>query len=271
MKRSLEDFPQEKVPELISYLKRLEQKGIKSLYLGRAVASPDPVESEAHRSKPGSQPESHEASAPTSRERDAVHKPGGRTTMTDTTTNNTTQLLVELQATVNACTDCGLHEGRTNGVFGTGSHTTSVMFIGEGPGRDEDMQGKPFVGRSGQLLTKMIAAIDLTRDDVYITNIVKCRPPNNRDPQEEEVRCCEKYLIRQIALIRPRVICALGRISAHWLLQTNESLASLRQSDNQYQDTPVLVTYHPAALLRNPNLKRDAWEDFKKLRSMIND
>jgi DNA polymerase len=269
MKRSPDDFPQEKVPALISYLKRLEQKGIKALYLGRAESSED---------RPPAAPALHpnEKAAGASPAGDAVHTPGTRPTMPDATKANATkanatQLLTELETTVNACTDCGLHEGRTNGVFGTGSHTTRVMFIGEGPGRDEDQQGKPFVGRSGQLLTKMIAAIDLTRDEVYITNIVKCRPPNNRDPQEEEVRCCEKYLIQQIELIKPRVICALGRVSAHWLLQTNASLASLRQSDNRYQDTPVLVTYHPAALLRNPNFKRGAWEDFKNLRSMISD
>jgi uracil-DNA glycosylase family 4 len=143
------------------------------------------------------------------------------------------------------------------------------MFIGEGPGREEDLRGEPFVGRSGQLLTKMLAAIDLDRKDVYITNMVKCRPPGNRDPQEEEVRCCEKYLAAQIDLIRPKIICALGRVAAHWLLDTNESLADLRNRDVSYRGTPVLTTYHPAALLRNPGLKRNAWADFQRLRDII--
>ena len=234
---TLRSFPQEKIPELISYLKSLQRKGITSIYL-------------------------EDKDLPT----------GGETqemTQKQATTSTAEQQLAEIEARVKVCEDCGLHKGRTHSVFGTGSATTAVMFIGEGPGRDEDLQGKPFVGRSGQLLTKIINAIDLERDDVYITNIVKCRPPDNRDPEEPEVRCCEKYLIEQINLIKPRVICALGRIAAHWLLDTKASLGSLRAGENSYRGTPVLVTYHPAALLRNPGLKKDAWEDFKKLRSMI--
>jgi uracil-DNA glycosylase family 4 len=177
--------------------------------------------------------------------------------------------LSELEARVRTCVACELHRGRTHAVFGKGDPMAKVMFIGEGPGRDEDQRGEPFVGRSGQLLTKILGAIDLQRDDVYITNIVKCRPPQNRDPLEEEVRCCEKYLIEQIELMKPRLICALGRISAQWLLGTKEPLAALRRAENSYRGTPVLVTYHPAALLRNPELKREAWEDFKKLKSLI--
>jgi DNA polymerase len=143
------------------------------------------------------------------------------------------------------------------------------MFIGEGPGREEDLKGQPFVGRSGQLLTKILEAIDIDRGDVYITNMVKCRPPQNRDPLEGEVRCCERYLIEQIDLMKPRLICALGRIAAQWLLDNKEPLSSLRASENFYRGIRVLVTYHPAALLRNPEFKRDAWEDFKKLKSLI--
>ena len=133
------------------------------------------------------------------------------------------------------------------------------------------MKGEPFVGRSGQLLTKILAAIDLERKDVYITNIVKCRPPQNRDPKEEEVRCCEQYLVDQIELIKPRLICALGRVAAQWLLQTKDPLGALRKADNEYCGIPVLVTYHPAALLRTPGLKRAAWEDFKRLKTIISD
>jgi len=189
----------------------------------------------------------------------------------ETPTTSVADQLLALDEQVKGCTQCDLHKGRTNTVFGKGNPATKVMFIGEGPGREEDLRGEPFVGRSGQLLTKMIAAIDLTREDVYITNIVKCRPPENRDPQENEVRCCEQYLVAQIDVIKPRIICALGRVAAHWLLDTKESLSALRAGDNAYHDTPVLVTYHPAALLRNPNFKKGAWEDFKRLRDIINE
>jgi DNA polymerase len=245
MKPGPEDFPQEIVPGLISYLESLRQKGINSVYL--EPSSP------AGKSEPDPSP-------PSSKETEvAVHK----------TSVTVAEQLAAIENTVRECTDCGLHKGRTNGVPGTGNPETKVMFIGEGPGRDEDKQGLPFVGRSGQLLTKILAAIDLERKDVYITNMVKCRPPDNRDPQEAEVRCCEKYLISQIDLIKPKIICALGRIAAHWLLDTKASLSFLRENDNSYHGTPVLVTYHPAALLRNPGLKKDAWEDFKRLKAII--
>ncbi len=177
--------------------------------------------------------------------------------------------LGEIEGKVKVCTNCALHEGRTRSVFGKGNPSTKVMFIGEGPGREEDLKGEPFVGRSGQLLTKIIEAIDLTREEVYITNIVKCRPPQNRDPLEDEVRCCERYLVDQIDVIKPRLICALGRVAAQWLLDTKEPLSSLRKSENSYHGIQVLVTYHPAALLRNPQLKRGTWEDFKKLKAII--
>lgn len=237
--------------ELVQYLKRLERRGIRSVYMPRdhvpAVAPPVADE------------------APTN----DVSKDVAKDVQVSKSTANAAEQLSDIAAIVSKCTECGLHEGRTKTVFGTGDPQAKVIFIGEGPGRDEDQQGKPFVGRSGQLLTKMLAAIDLARDDVYIANIVKCRPPNNRDPQETEVRCCEKYLEQQIDVIKPQLICALGRVSAHWLLQTKDSLASLRQSDNEYRGIPVLVTYHPAALLRNPNFKKNAWEDLKRLRSLI--
>ena len=252
MTTSPKDFPQEIVPSLISYLKTLQRKGIKSLYLGDSPAS-----------KTG---KSHDSEAPAYPERAKEDRMDSQTSAA-----TVAEQLLELDARVRACTECDLHQGRKNTVFGKGNPATRVMFIGEGPGREEDLKGEPFVGRSGQLLTKMIAAIDLERADVYITNIVKCRPPENRDPQESEVRCCEQYLAAQIDLIKPRIICALGRVAAHWLLKTKESLSALRNSDNSYHETPVLVTYHPAALLRNPNLKKGAWEDFKRLRDIINE
>jgi DNA polymerase len=226
--------PQEIAPLVASRLRSLERKGVRSVYL---------------KGERKSAPQLEEAMAT------------GETTVEER--------LGEIEAVVKTCALCALHKGRTHAVFGKGNPRTKVLFIGEGPGRDEDLKGEPFVGRSGQLLTKILDAIDLKRSDVYITNMVKCRPPQNRDPLEEEVRCCERYLVGQIELIRPLLICALGRIAAQWLLGTKEPLTSLRSSENQYRGIPVLVTYHPAALLRNPELKREAWEDFKKLKSLI--
>ena len=176
-----------------------------------------------------------------------------------------------LDALVSKCERCGLAGGRTRTVFGSGDPAARIVFIGEAPGREEDLQGLPFVGRAGQLLTKMLAAIGFTRDEVYITNILKCRPPGNREPQEDEMAACEPYLVRQLELIGPVVICALGRIAAHGLLKKGTSLGILRQGVHYYNDVPVAVTYHPAALLRNPNLKRDAWEDLQTMRKLYDE
>ena len=174
--------------------------------------------------------------------------------------------LAALRDEVLPCTACALSEGRKHTVFGTGSPEADVVFIGEAPGRDEDLQGEPFVGRSGQLLTKILGAIGFAREDVYIANILKCRPPDNRDPVGEEVAACEPHLKRQLAIIQPRVICCLGRIAAQTLLNTDASLKRLRESVHFYQGIPVMATFHPAALLRNPQWKRDTWNDVRKLR-----
>jgi uracil-DNA glycosylase family 4 len=179
--------------------------------------------------------------------------------------------LASLADLVSGCTRCPLCHERTQTVFGSGSPGAKLVFVGEAPGREEDLQGLPFVGRAGKLLTKMLASVGMTRDEVYITNILKCRPPNNRDPSEEESRACEPYLERQIELIRPALICALGRVAGQKLLGRNASLSVLRQGLNYYGDVRVIVTYHPAALLRNPNLKRDAWEDFKMMRRLYDE
>lgn len=166
------------------------------------------------------------------------------------------------------CTACGLHASRQNTVFGAGHPNAALVFVGEAPGADEDRQGEPFVGRSGQLLSRIIESIGFTRDEVYICNILKCRPPNNRDPHGEEVAACEAYLQRQLAVIGPRVICCLGRVAAQTLLNTDASLKRLRSAVHFYQDIPVMATFHPAALLRNPGWKRDTWEDVRKLRAL---
>jgi uracil-DNA glycosylase family 4 len=177
--------------------------------------------------------------------------------------------LATLGAEVLPCTKCPLHATRTHTVFGVGNPDADVVFIGEAPGQDEDLQGEPFVGRSGQLLTKILAAIDTTREDVYICNILKCRPPNNRDPLPAEVEQCEPHLRRQLAIVRTRAICCLGRVAAQTLLGTDASLGKLRQTVHFYAGIPVLVTFHPAALLRNPGWKRDTWDDVRRLRMLV--
>jgi DNA polymerase len=177
----------------------------------------------------------------------------------------------ELRHEVAACTKCALAASRTQTVFGVGDLQARWLVIGEAPGAEEDRQGEPFVGRAGQLLNAMLRAIGLTRESVYIANILKCRPPGNRDPQVEEVACCLPYLRRQIALLRPALILAVGRIAAQNLLATPASLASLRGRVHSFGelDTPLVVTYHPAYLLRSPSDKRKAWEDLKFARSVF--
>ncbi len=163
------------------------------------------------------------------------------------------------------CKNCDLGITRTKFVFGTGSENAKIMFVGEAPGKDEDLQGLPFVGRAGQLLNMMLLAIGLKREDVYIANVLKCRPPDNRDPKPEEIDKCEPYLLKQIELISPALIVALGRFSAISLLRTNTSLGEMRKIDHKYNNVPLIVTYHPAALLRNPLWKKSAWEDLQKI------
>jgi uracil-DNA glycosylase len=166
-----------------------------------------------------------------------------------------------LQQAVASCTKCDLHKTRKKTVFGVGDPSARWMFVGEAPGADEDAQGEPFVGRAGQLLNAMLFAMGLKREEVYIANVLKCRPPGNRDPQPNEVECCEPYLLRQISLIQPKLIVALGRHAAHSLLKTEAPLSRLRGQRLAYHGTPLIVTYHPAYLLRSPGEKRKAWSD----------
>lgn len=173
--------------------------------------------------------------------------------------------LDQLYQTIKECQKCPLGATRTNLVFGTGDPDADIMFVGEAPGRDEDIQGEPFVGRAGQLLNRVLAAMKLRREDVYIGNILKCRPPNNRDPLPDEALTCEPYLYQQIKLIKPKIICCLGRIAAQRLLQTKMSLGQMRQRWFDYRGTLLMVTYHTAALLRSPQYKRPFWDDMQKL------
>ena len=169
-----------------------------------------------------------------------------------------------------ACTRCKLHTlGRTQVVFGVGNPEARLMFVGEAPGADEDEQGIPFVGRAGQLLTKIIEAIELRRDDVYIANVIKCRPPQNRNPEPDEVATCEPFLFQQIDAIKPTVIVALGKFGAQTLLRTDDPISRLRGRVFDYRGAKLIPTFHPAYLLRNPGAKREVWEDMKLVREML--
>jgi DNA polymerase len=169
----------------------------------------------------------------------------------------------ELRAQVAACTACPLHQSRTQTVFGVGDVASDWLVIGEAPGEQEDLQGEPFVGRAGLLLNEMLRAIGMPRERVYIANILKCRPPNNRDPQAGEAAACKQHLGRQIALLRPKIILAVGRVAAQNLLQTTAPIGKLRGVVHNYQNLPLVVVYHPAYLLRSPSEKRRAWDDLR--------
>jgi len=167
------------------------------------------------------------------------------------------------------CRRCRLAESRRNIVFGEGNPQAALVFVGEAPGGDEDLQGKPFVGRAGQLLTRIISAMGLERRDVYICNILKCRPPGNRNPLPEEIVCCEPFLIRQLEAIKPRAICALGSFAARTLLKSETPITLLRGRFHDYQGIPLMPTYHPAYLLRNPGAKKQVWEDVQKIMELL--
>jgi DNA polymerase len=177
--------------------------------------------------------------------------------------------LAALAAAAAGCTRCRLCEGRTRVVFGSGHPDAELMLIGEGPGSEEDRQGLPFVGPAGELLTKIIQAMDMKREDLYIANIVKCRPPGNRDPQPDESAACRGYLEQQIALVQPRVIVALGKVAAQNLLGNESPIGQIRGRWHRVQGVPAMVTYHPAALLRNQGLKRPTWEDMQQVRDHL--
>ncbi len=177
--------------------------------------------------------------------------------------------LETIRTDLGECRRCKLCRTRTNIVFGMGNANAELMFVGEAPGADEDEQGLPFVGRAGQLLTKIIQAIDMRREEVYICNILKCRPPQNRNPETDEIAACQPFLFRQIAAIRPKVICALGTFGAQTLLRTKEPISRLRGQFIDFHGTKLMATFHPAYLLRNPNEKRRVWEDVQKIRDYL--
>jgi uracil-DNA glycosylase len=177
--------------------------------------------------------------------------------------------LERIREDLGECTRCRLHKQRNKIVFGVGNPRAELVFVGEGPGHDEDVQGLPFVGRAGKLLTQMIEAMGLRRDDVYICNVVKCRPPENRKPEDDEVATCSPYLYRQLAVIGPKAIVCLGATAVQSLLKTKDSISRYRGQWLDYRGTKLLVTYHPAYLLRNPNAKGDVWKDLQKVMALL--
>ena len=185
--------------------------------------------------------------------------------------NSSVFTLDSLRKQTMLCDKCDLCRTRTHIVFGSGSPKAKLMFVGEAPGMQEDLQGLPFVGRAGQLLTKIIESIGLKREDAYIANVLKCRPPENRNPLPTEILTCEEYLIKQIELIRPKVICALGKFAAQTLLRSQEPIGRLRGKFYDYHGAKLIPTFHPAYLLRNPNEKRIVWQDMKKIRKELSE
>lgn len=209
-----------------------------------------------------------------------VEKPAdlpGATLMTDeiplpeATAGPAAEKLAVIQAEVGPdCTRCKLHTlGRRQVVYGVGNPRARLMFVGEAPGEEEDKQGEPFVGRAGQLLTRIIEAIGMTREQVYIANVIKCRPPGNRNPEPDEVATCEPFLFRQIDAIQPRVIVSLGKFAAQCLLRSADPITRLRGREFEYRGSTLIPTFHPAYLLRNPSAKREVWEDMKKVRAIL--
>jgi uracil-DNA glycosylase family 4 len=182
----------------------------------------------------------------------------------ETSSLEKSQLLITKEEEYKDCKNCQLWTGRNRFVYGEGNPDAVCMVIGEGPGAEENIQGRPFVGKAGQLLDKMLLAIKIQRGDVYIANIVKCRPPNNRDPEQSERLACLPYLMEQIEIIQPRIFLLMGRISAQTLLETNKTMQEMRSRIHTFLDRPAYVTYHPSALLRNPEWKKPAWEDLQK-------
>jgi uracil-DNA glycosylase len=204
---------------------------------------------------------------PAWRERIAEKAPGP---FSDLSAGAAPQALVAIREDIGDCKRCKLCDlGRKQIVFGVGNPHADLMFIGEAPGRDEDLQGQPFVGRSGQKLTQIIEAIGLKREDVYIANVIKCRPPDNRNPEPDEVEMCEQFLFRQVDAINPKVIVALGTFAARSLLKSDAPISRLRGNVYDYRGAQLIPTFHPAYLLRNPSCRRDVWDDMKKARSLL--
>jgi uracil-DNA glycosylase family 4 len=254
---------------VLQHLKSLQLSGVEQLRHATRLEPCSPADDKQIKSKgadllPAESSSVDSEVAATKPKRSLLEEP--KTPMPKLTIAERKNQLEIVQREVAACTLCAeLADTRTQTVFGVGDPNARLCFLGEAPGADEDAQGEPFVGRAGQLLTKMIEAMTLSRDDVYILNILKCRPPGNRNPADDEAENCRKFLDRQLEIIQPEYICCLGAVAAKNLLQTKVSVGKLRGQLHDYQGSKVVVTYHPAYLLRNPSAKKPAWEDLKIL------
>jgi uracil-DNA glycosylase len=244
-------MPQDPIRDHLDYFQELGVDGVHPERLWRARAQPSGPSSDGPELSPAEEP--------------AAVIPVSAVRSSDADT------LALIKADIGPdCSRCKLHTlGRKQVVFGVGNPNADLMFVGEAPGADEDIQGEPFVGRAGQLLTKIIEAINLRREDVYIANVIKCRPPQNRNPEPDEVEQCEPFLFRQIDVIKPKVIVALGKFAAQCLLKTTEPITRIRGREYRYRDSILMPTYHPAYLLRNPSSKREVWEDMKRVRELL--
>lgn len=231
--------------------------GVKSVYTESAEAAPKTVADKSGQTAPSPKPRENKTMPTTDSNIITVED------QFDIFSDPKIMNFDEIREEIGDCTRCKLHEGRTNLVFGDGNPKAKLVFVGEGPGRDEDAQGLPFVGRAGKLLTKIIEAMGLKREDVYICNVVKCRPPGNRTPEPEEMSTCEQFLFKQLRFINPEIVVCLGTTAAHSMLRTKGRLGDLRGKFHIYNNTKLMVTYHPAALLRNPGFKRPLWEDMQ--------
>lgn len=264
------------IRQTVEAVRQEEEQGLESLYLPEGLDGALPLPEQRRRERPEGPGRSGRPGQPAGPGQSprAGHPDGdGRAAQSDQAAqaaqaaqSDQVSSLEALYAKYHRCTACALGFKRKHFVFGTGNEHADVMFVGEAPGAQEDEQGQPFVGQAGKLLTRILNAIDFTRDEVYITNILKCRPPNNRDPMPEEIDACDAILKEQIRLVRPRLICALGRVAAQALLRQNSSIRALRGRFHDYHGIKLLVTYHPSGLLRNSAYKRPTWEDVQLLR-----
>lgn len=242
------------VDSLRAYLEELQETGVDGLPF--AEAAPSSVAGPLKKSAPDSI--AFPASAPGMSVKTASEAAGGKG-----------EILDELRLELGACSRCKLGETRTNLVFGVGNPHARLVFVGEAPGRDEDLQGEPFVGEAGQLLTKIIEAMQFKRNEVYICNVLKCRPPNNRNPQQDEIEQCQPFLLRQLKAIGPEVIVCLGTFAAQTLLETKEPISKMRGRFHDYHGIPLMPTFHPAYLLRNAGMKREVWSDMQQVMNLL--
>jgi DNA polymerase len=242
----------------LSYLKQLEELGVRDFYWKPPAAVPKPPAKVA----PKPAPKSFLSTEP------GQWRPSGIAVFPGTSPEKIARL-EEMEARVRVCKDCGLHQGRKKTVFGAGNPDARLVLVGEAPGYDEDREGMPFVGAAGQLLTKILEAMHLRREDVFICNTVKCHPPGNRNPESGELIACEPYLIEQLKIIQPKAICAMGKFAAQTLLKSTTSISRLRGKWHEYQGIPLMPTFHPAYLLRNPADKRLVWDDMKEIMNRL--